>query len=99
VPIHSSQSGNGHRRGTGTIRPKLIGKTDADIWSGTKAFIVLKNGYPAEEDLLEKLKTHVKEKAGPWKFPRWIELRDALPRTATGKVQRFKLRDEDLQAG
>ena len=47
--------------------------------------------------LLENLKIHVKEQAGAWKYPRWIELRDGLPRTATGKIQRFKLRDEDLQ--
>jgi 4-hydroxybenzoate-CoA ligase len=48
--------------------------------------------------LFESLKSHVKEKAGPWKFPRWIELRKDLPRTATGKIQRYKLRDEDLAA-
>ena len=33
------------------------------------------------------------ERAGPWKYPRWIEVRPDLPRTATGKIQRFKLRD------
>jgi 4-hydroxybenzoate-CoA ligase len=48
--------------------------------------------------LLETLKVHVKDKAGPWKFPRWIELRSNLPRTATGKLQRFKLREEDAAA-
>jgi 4-hydroxybenzoate-CoA ligase len=45
------------------------------------------------------LKHHVKDKAGPWKFPRWIEAREALPRTATGKIQRFKLREEDARTG
>jgi acyl-coenzyme A synthetase/AMP-(fatty) acid ligase len=44
--------------------------------------------------LLEALKTHVKEHAGPWKYPRWIEVRADLPKTATGKIQRFKLRQE-----
>ena len=44
------------------------------------------------------MKVHVKETAGPWKYPRWIELREKLPRTATGKIQRFKLRDEDRAA-
>jgi 4-hydroxybenzoate-CoA ligase len=48
--------------------------------------------------LLDALKLHVKDKAGPWKFPRWIEPRATLPRTATGKLQRFKLREEDLRA-
>jgi acyl-coenzyme A synthetase/AMP-(fatty) acid ligase len=37
----------------------------------------------------------VRERAGPWKYPRWIEIRNELPRTATGKIQRFKLREED----
>jgi len=76
----------------------VIGKEDADGLIKPKAFIVLKTGYSADDGLLEKLKTHVKEIAGPWKFPRWIELRDNLPRTATGKIQRFKLRDEDRAA-
>jgi 4-hydroxybenzoate-CoA ligase len=80
------------------LEAAVIGKADADGLIKPKAFIVLKNGYAADDGLLEKLKIHVKEKAGPWKFPRWIELRDTLPRTATGKIQRFKLRDEDLQA-
>lgn len=80
------------------LEAAVIGKADADGLIKPKAFIVLKNGYHADDGLLEKLKSHVKEKAGPWKFPRWIELRDTLPRTATGKIQRFKLRDEDLQA-
>ena len=80
------------------LEAAVIGKADADGLIKPKAFIVLRNGYAADEGLLEKLKIHVKEKAGPWKYPRWIELREDLPRTATGKIQRFKLRDEDLQA-
>jgi acyl-coenzyme A synthetase/AMP-(fatty) acid ligase len=59
-----------------------------------KAFIVLKSGYKADDRLLETLKIHVKERAGSWKYPRWIDIRADLPRTATGKVQRFKLREE-----
>ena len=80
------------------LEAAVIGKEDADGLIKPKAFIVLKNGYAADDGLLEKLKIHVKEKAGPWKFPRWIELRSDLPRTATGKIQRFKLRDEDLRS-
>ncbi len=80
------------------LEAAVIGKEDADGLIKPKAFIVLKNGYTADESLLETLKIHVKDKAGPWKFPRWIELRSTLPRTATGKIQRFKLREEDLQA-
>jgi 4-hydroxybenzoate-CoA ligase len=43
--------------------------------------------------LQEMLKDHVKQKIGPWKYPRWIDVVDSLPKTATGKIQRFKLRD------
>ncbi|HVV60203.1 MAG TPA: benzoate-CoA ligase family protein [Pseudolabrys sp.] len=80
------------------LEAAVIGKEDADGLVKPKAFIVLKNGYVADDGLIEKLKVHVKEQAGAWKYPRWIELRDDLPRTATGKIQRFKLRDEDLAA-
>ena len=75
----------------------VIGKEDADGLIKPKAFIVLRDGYTADESLLETLRVHVKERAGPWKFPRWIDVRADLPRTATGKIQRFKLRDLDAQ--
>jgi len=81
------------------LEAAVIGKQDADGLVKPKAFIVLKRGYVADETLLEKLKGHVKQHAGPWKFPRWIDVRTDLPHTATGKIQRFKLRDEDLAAG
>jgi 4-hydroxybenzoate-CoA ligase len=71
----------------------VIGKADADGLIKPKAFIVLKTGYAADELLLETLRVHVKERAGPWKYPRWIDIRPDLPRTATGKIQRFKLRE------
>ena len=47
----------------------------------------------AERYVTPALKEHVKQTVGPWKYPRWIEVVDALPKTATGKIQRFKLRD------
>jgi 4-hydroxybenzoate-CoA ligase len=60
-----------------------------------KAYVVLK--HPAMEGagraLYEGLKAHVKRNVGPWKYPRWIEFVEALPKTATGKIQRFKLRE------
>jgi 4-hydroxybenzoate-CoA ligase len=80
------------------LEAAVIGKEDADGLVKPKAYIVLKNGYVADDSLLETLKLHVKEQAGPWKYPRWIDVRANLPRTATGKIQRFKLRDEDLRA-
>jgi 4-hydroxybenzoate-CoA ligase len=71
----------------------VIGKEDADGLVKPKAFIVLRNGYAADERLLETLRVHVKQCAGPWKYPCWIDIRPDLPRTATGKIQRFKLRE------
>ena len=75
------------------LEAAVIGKEDADGLIKPKAFIVLRNGYAADERLLETLRVHVKECAGPWKYPRWIDIRPDLPRTATGKIQRFKLRE------
>ena len=43
--------------------------------------------------LMELLKTHVKERIGVWKYPRWIVFVEGLPKTATGKIQRFRLRE------
>jgi 4-hydroxybenzoate-CoA ligase len=80
------------------LEAAVIGKEDVDGLIKPKAFIVLKNGYAADEGLFERLKIHVKEQTGPWKFPRWIDVRLALPRTATGKIQRFKLRGEEQTA-
>ena len=57
-----------------------------------KAFVVLKADAKTG-GLHEALKEHVKQKIGPWKYPRWIEVVESLPKTATGKIQRFKLRD------
>jgi 4-hydroxybenzoate-CoA ligase len=75
------------------LEAAVIGKEDADGLIKPKAFIVLNTGFSADERLLETLKVHVKERAGPWKYPRWIDVRPDLPRTATGKLQRFKLRE------
>jgi 4-hydroxybenzoate-CoA ligase len=60
-----------------------------------KAFVVLKGnpGEGAGRALYDGLKAHVKRAIGPWKYPRWIEFVDELPKTATGKIQRFKLRE------
>jgi len=59
-----------------------------------KAFVVLKelDGAEPGRSLYEELKVHVKRAIGPWKYPRWIEFVDSLPKTATGKIQRYKLR-------
>jgi benzoate-CoA ligase len=59
-----------------------------------KAFVVLKAPDKACEALARALQEHCKQKLAPYKFPRWIEFRADLPKTATGKIQRFKLRAE-----
>jgi 4-hydroxybenzoate-CoA ligase len=75
------------------LEAAVIGKEDSDGLVKPKAFIVLRNGYEADENLIETLRGHVKASAGLWKYPRWIDIRPDLPRTATGKIQRFKLRE------
>lgn len=59
-----------------------------------KAFVVVKPGVDLSL-LNDALKDHVKKSVGPWKYPRWIEVLESLPKTATGKIQRFKLRAAD----
>ena len=65
-----------------------------------KAYVVLKDfgGNDAGRAMYEELKVHVKRAIGPWKYPRWIEFVDSLPKTATGKVQRYMLRDKAINA-
>jgi acyl-coenzyme A synthetase/AMP-(fatty) acid ligase len=53
---------------------------------------VLREGVAASDALGEELKAHVKATIAPYQYPRWIEFLGALPRTATGKIQRYKLR-------
>jgi benzoate-CoA ligase family protein len=74
------------------LEAAVIGKADADGLIKPKAFVVLRDGFAADERLMDALRLHVKQRAGPWTYPRWIEVRATLPRTATGKLQRFKLR-------
>lgn len=64
-----------------------------------KAFVVLKDWTDSDDGraLYEELKVHVKRAVGSWKYPRWIEIVDSLPKTATGKIQRFMLRDQGLK--
>ena len=57
-----------------------------------KAFVVLKRAADASPELADAIKAHVKSRLAPYKYPRWIEFVDELPKTATGKIQRFRLR-------
>jgi 4-hydroxybenzoate-CoA ligase len=65
---------------------------DLDGLEKPKAFVVLKPGADGA-DLGAALKEHVKDRIGKWKYPRWIEIIPDLPKTATGKIQRYKLKE------
>ena len=78
------------------LEAAVIGKEDSDGLTKTKAFIVLKAGQNLSE---EEVKAFVKERLAPYKYPRFIEFVAELPKTATGKIQRFRLRDLEQQRG
>lgn len=69
----------------------VVACEDADRLIKPKAFVVLAPGADAA-GLFEDLKTHVQTRIGLWKYPRWVEVTGDLPKTATGKIQRYKLR-------
>jgi 4-hydroxybenzoate-CoA ligase len=73
------------------LEAAVVAKRDDDGLEKPQAFVVLKGG--SGEEVLGDLKDFVKESIGKWKYPRWIDVIDELPKTATGKVQRFKLRE------
>jgi 4-hydroxybenzoate-CoA ligase len=75
------------------LEAAVVAAEDEEGLLKPKAFVVLKQGMVVE-GLDVVLKEHVKKSCGMWKYPRWIEVIDALPKTATGKIQRFKLRGE-----
>ncbi len=70
----------------------VIGAADAERGAIVKAFIVLKPGFAPGKALAAQLQEHVKQVIAPYKYPRAIEFVEALPRTETGKLQRFRLR-------
>ena len=75
------------------LEAAVIGRQDKDGLVKPKAFVILHAGAHDTDALATALQTHVKEKIGVWKYPRWIAFVDSLPKTATGKIQRFRLRD------
>ena len=77
------------------LEAAVIGVPDAEGLTKTKAFVVLKAGGQATE---AELKAFVKDKLAPYKYPRLIEFVAELPKTATGKIQRFKLREKETGA-
>jgi 2-aminobenzoate-CoA ligase len=71
----------------------VVGAPDEDRGQVVKAFVVLRDGSPGDAIFAGELQEHVKATIAPYKYPRRIEFVDALPRTETGKLQRFKLRE------
>jgi benzoate-CoA ligase family protein len=74
------------------LESAVVGHEDDDRLVKPKAFVVLKEGYVASSTLENELKGFIKDKIAPYKYPRWITFVPELPKTATGKIQRFKLR-------
>ena len=74
------------------LEAAVVGKEDEQKLVKPKAYVVLKTGNSPSEELKQALQQHVKSRLAPHKYPRWIEFMTDLPKTATGKIQRFKLR-------
>jgi benzoate-CoA ligase family protein len=76
------------------LEAAVVGAEDSDGLTKPKAFVVLREpaSVAAPDALVAELKAFVKTALAPFKYPRWIELVGELPKTATGKIQRFKLR-------
>ena len=77
----------------------VVGKPDEERGHIVMAFVVAKPGVVADDALIQTLQAHVKQTIAPYKSPRRIAFRERLPKTATGKLQRFKLRQEAAAAG
>jgi benzoate-CoA ligase len=73
------------------LEAAVVGMEDENKLVKPKAYVVLKSGK-GDDALIKLLQEHVKSRLAPHKYPRWIEFRSELPKTATGKIQRFKLR-------
>ena len=75
------------------LEAAVVGAPDADGLLKPKAFVVAKPGRDADDGLAQALELYARTVLAPFKCPRWITFLDELPKTATGKIQRFKLRE------
>jgi 2-aminobenzoate-CoA ligase len=73
----------------------VVGAPDAERGQVVKAIIVLRAGFAGDSVMIKDLQDFVKARIAPYKYPRAIEFVDALPRTSTGKLQRYRLRGAD----
>jgi benzoate-CoA ligase len=74
------------------LEAAVVGDPDADGLIKPKAYVLLKGEFKPTPELSAELQAHVKAKLAPYKYPRWVEFVDDLPKTVTGKIQRFRLR-------
>ncbi|MGZ3636954.1 MAG: benzoate-CoA ligase family protein [Ktedonobacterales bacterium] len=81
------------------LEAAVVGRADAEGLIKPQAFVVLQAGVTPSDELADELKQHVKATLVPHKYPRWIEFVAELPKTATGKVQRYILRNQLSQGG
>jgi 2-aminobenzoate-CoA ligase len=73
----------------------VVGAPDLERGQVVKAFVVLRDGSQAGPEMVKTLQEYVKQQIAPYKYPRQVEFVDALPRTQTGKLQRFRLRERE----
>jgi acyl-coenzyme A synthetase/AMP-(fatty) acid ligase len=75
------------------LEAAIVGRPDEDEMIKPEAFVILNDPADASDALADELREHCKAGLAPYKYPRWLNFVDELPKTATGKIQRFKLRE------
>ena len=70
----------------------VVGRQDEQGLVKPECFLVINEGYSRNQELKDEIKSHVKNTLAPYKYPRWINFVEALPKTATGKIRRYMLR-------
>ncbi|MFP5406639.1 MAG: benzoate-CoA ligase family protein, partial [Gammaproteobacteria bacterium] len=75
------------------LEAAVVGAADEAGLIKPKAYVVLKDHGPASPELATAIQAHVRDRLAHFKYPRWVEFLDDLPKTATGKIQRYRLRD------
>ena len=75
------------------LEAAIVGRPDDDEMIKPQAFVILNDPGDASDALADELRAHCKAGLAPYKYPRWFNFVEELPKTATGKIQRFKLRE------
>jgi 4-hydroxybenzoate-CoA ligase len=79
------------------LESAVVGHQDEKGLTKPKAFVVLREGFKPSDELAEELKKWVLDRMAKYKYPRWIEFVTELPKSSTGKTQRFRLREEEQE--